>query len=65
MFEHFFFYKPGIFVKRQYERWTYFTEIKLGPPGRAVDPDPHGYAFIFPPGPESSFKMWIRIRGEK
>ena len=50
MFEHFFFYKPGIFVKRQYERWTYFTEIKLGPPGRAVDPDPHGYAFIFPPG---------------
>ena len=32
---------------------------------RAVDPDPHGSAFICPSGSGSAFKMQIRIQVEK
>ena len=32
---------------------------------RAVDPDPHGSAFIFPPGSGTAFNMRIRIQEKK
>ena len=32
---------------------------------RAVDPDPHGSTFIFPPGSGSAFNMRIRIQEGK